>query len=379
MISSIIQVLFFIGFPALVMFAASKVKVLGWIGPVVLCYITGLLMANIPMLSLDSEASMSVSEIAVPLAIPLLLLSSNFMSWLKGAKKAILSFILCIVGVTISSVLASFVFADQMQDSWKIAGMMIGVYTGGTPNMSAIGLSLGVEEETFILLNAADIVVSGLYLIFLMTIAHKLLLKFMPAYNVGESNEEVEEDTNGYDELNVGQKVKNHSLSVLLALAFLSISVGLSYLISGKIAVVIVMLTITTLGIGGSFIKKIQSHLGTYELGEYLLLIFCLAIGSMASLEQLVSGSSTVLMYMGFVMTMSIIIHFTLGAIFKIDADTVIITSVAGIYGPAFVGPIAIVLNNKRIVVTGITAGLIGYAIGNYWGLIIAYTLKSFL
>lgn len=379
MLLDIIQSIFFIVFPALVMWGASNVKVLGWVGPVVLCYITGLLMANIPFLTLNGEVSMTLSEVAVPLAIPLLLLSSNFMSWLKGAKKAILSFILCVIGVTIASTLAAFVFADQVQESWKIAGMMIGVYTGGTPNMSAIGLSLDVEEEKFILLNAADIVVSGIYLIFLMTIAHKMLLKVMPAYEKTDTKEEMELETKKYTDLQPILKVKNHALSILLALAFLGISIGLSFAVSGSITVVVVMLTITTLGIVGSFINRLQSHLGTYELGEYLLLIFCLAIGSMANFEQLVSGSTTILMYMAFVMTISIIIHFVLGALFKIDADTVIITSVAGIYGPAFVGPIASVMKNKAIVVTGITTGLIGYAIGNYWGLIIAYAIKSIL
>ena len=37
----------------------------------------------------------------------------------------------------------------------------------------------------------------------------------------------------------------------------------------------------------------------------------------------------------------ALIIHLLLCLIFKIDADTTLITSTAGVYGPAFIGPVA--------------------------------------
>ena len=55
------------------------------------------------------------------------------------------------------------------------------------------------------------------------------------------------------------------------------------------------------------------------------------------------------------------------------------ITSTAALYGPAFIGQIATILGNKRIIIAGIATGIIGYAIGNYLGLSVTYLLKSFL
>ncbi len=72
----------------------------------------------------------------------------------------------------------------------------------------------------------------------------------------------------------------------------------------------------------------------------------------------------------------SIILHIILGAIFRIDTDTLIITSTAGIFGPAFIGPVANGIRNKQVIVPGITMGLLGYAIGNYLGLAVAWLLK---
>jgi uncharacterized membrane protein len=78
-------------------------------------------------------------------------------------------------------------------------------------------------------------------------------------------------------------------------------------------------------------------------------------------------------------MFLSVVLHVLLGKLFKIDRDTVVITSVAGIFGPVFIGPIASILNNKKVIVSGLTTGLIGYALGNYLGMMLAYFMKSIL
>jgi uncharacterized membrane protein len=66
-----------------------------------------------------------------------------------------------------------------------------------------------------------------------------------------------------------------------------------------------------------------------------------------------------------------------LAALFKIDADNVIIVSTALTCSPPFVPVVAGALKNKEIIISGITVGIIGYAIGNYLGVFIAYLFKS--
>ncbi len=67
----------------------------------------------------------------------------------------------------------------------------------------------------------------------------------------------------------------------------------------------------------------------------------------------------------------AISIHLLLGIIFKIPVDIWIITSVASIYGPAFVPPVSQAIRNRSVLLPGILCGLLGYAIGNYLGLLI--------
>ena len=61
--------------------------------------------------------------------------------------------------------------------------------------------------------------------------------------------------------------------------------------------------------------------------------------------------------------------------IFKIDADTMMVTSAALICSPPFVPVVCGAIKNKDVMVSGITIGVIGYAIGNYIGVLIAWLL----
>ena len=370
MVETLIFVGFILTYPVLLNWGEKRYKIINFISPIIICYATGLVFANQPFFTINTELVTTVTEIAVPLAIPLLLFSTNFRQWLGGAKGTIISFVLCVISVMIMATLGAFIFKDSLNETWKVAGMVVGVYTGGTPNMSAIGLSLEVPEETFILLNASDLVWGASYLLFLMTLAKPIFAKVLPR-SVGVPFG-ADEESSGSGNTSVINLLIMFGIAVLIVGA----SVGLSLLFFDKLSAIFILLFVTTVGIALSFNNTIHSKPGSYQLGDYFLLVFCLALGCLADVSLLVASAAQTLLFTGFVMMGAIILHVVLASFFKIDRDTVIITSVAGIYGPAFVGPMAKVLNNKNVVLAGMTTGLIGYALGNYLGIGLALLLE---
>lgn len=76
-----------------------------------------------------------------------------------------------------------------------------------------------------------------------------------------------------------------------------------------------------------------------------------------------------------------LILHIALCFLFKIDADNMIISSTATIFGPAFIGQVTGALKNKELLVPGMIMALIGLAIANYCGIMVAqlvgFLLKS--
>jgi uncharacterized membrane protein len=143
----------------------------------------------------------------------------------------------------------------------------------------------------------------------------------------------------------------------------------------------VAILTITTLGIAASLFQKINSIRKTFPLGMYFILVFSVVVASMADLNEIFAqGQSTVLMsiflFILLAVVGSLMLHALLSWIFGIDVDNFLITSVALSMSPPFVPVVAAAIKNRAIVLSGLILGIIGYAIGNYLGILMAYILR---
>lgn len=374
MLHSILLVIFLLSFPIFILWAEGKSRFVRLISPIIICYVVGITMGNFPGLSLNGEVLETATGISVFLAIPLLLFSANLLILVKQVRPALFSFFLGIVAVIACALLAFWIFRYRVDRADAVAGMMIGVYTGGTQNMSAIGITLNMASEVFVLLNSADIIFSGIYFLFLLTVGKRLLGIILPGYN----------KLNGADltdktkEVTPGRKGKMvHVLAGMgLSALLVSVAIGISFIIKGAIYMPVILLVITTLGIAASFIPKIRELPLSFETANYLILVFALAMGSMSNFAELLEASSMLVWFCGFMVFGSVLLHYILAMLFRVDRDTLIITSTAAIFGPLFIGPVANALGNKEIIPIGIALGLIGYAIGNYLGYGIAIVLN---
>ena len=380
-----LHALFCLVTPAIAIWAADRFKPLKVLGPVVLAYGAGIIIANIPGLKLDENFGQTLSGIAVLVAIPLLLFSTEVTKWLSLAKNLLISFLFaCIAAVSAASIVG-WSFRDRTDEWWKIAGMLVGVYVGGTANMSAVGYALQVKQETFVVLNTADLITGGAYLFFLLSVAQRLLSKVMPAFKAEAHHEALRlrsgqafehapgETLSKWTRAHIVPMAKSFGLTLLMV----GLSVGLSFLLTQSLHVGLVMLAITTFGIAASLSRKVRSWEGSFELGEYALLIFCAAMGSLADVSKVTGTSLTLFSFVLIVMVLAAVIHFALCAIFRIDVDTAIISSTATIFGPPFIGPVAAALKNRALVGPGLTLGLAGIALGTYLGLATAYGLRA--
>lgn len=371
-----IQVLLCIATPALAMWACERVKLFKLLGPVVLCYGAGIVAANLPGVRVDQPTAMSLNEGSVALAIPLLLFSTDLKKWVALGWKLLLSFTLACVSAVVAAGGVAWAFRHQTDEWWKVAGMLVGVYVGGTANMSAVGLALETKTETFVVLSAADVVAGGAWLLVLLTVAQRLFGRLLRPFVADAHHELVEhpgETLSVWTRKHVPQLVVSFGLSVAMA----AVSAGVSFLVSGKLDVMAVLLTLTALGIGASLVRRVRELQGAYELGEYVLLIFCVAVGSLADVRQVAGTSATLFAFVVIVMLLAIVLHMALCWVFRIDVDTAIISSTATIYGPAFIGPVAAAMKNRALVGPGITMGLAGIALGTWLGIATAKALQA--
>ncbi len=371
----IVPVLLVAGLPFLVTQFEKKFKLIEWLSPVVCCYILGILLGNQNFFKWDVSLARSFSEVSVMMALPMLLLATDFIGWFKLAKTTIISFLALIVCVVIVSIGAGFLFQDYDPEVWKMAGMLTGVYVGGTANLTTIGKILEIREDAFITLNAIDLALGGFYLLIIMSVGVKLLTKLLKPFN-HEGEEDFEADLIGWEQRSFLKKCKNCLILIVLSGVAVGLSLFLSRILTGGESAGVIIMGLTVIALSLSFIPKIRHFEGSEVCGQYFLLIFCFSVGSMANVEELFVGKLWYFTFCTTVMFGSIFLHFICCFFLKIDRDTAIITNIAGIFGPAFVAPMGQVLKNRAILVSGVTTGLFGIAVANFVGLFVSYCLK---
>jgi len=380
---NVLIVLIMVLAPRLMVSLSKRVPVLGMLGPVFLCYAGGFLLS---LVLPDTTIAMDISEILIPIAIPLILFSADLTSVKRLAKPMLRSFLLVCVAVVVVAGTGYFLFRSLIPETYKYAGMIVGLYTGGTPNLMAIGAALSVNDSHIVLANASDVVVGGVYFLLLISIMPKLARKFLKPFDPGVQTA-APEDAAFTERLEKNFVPAKEPFSlrsllrripiVLLAVLSLGIAAGLSLLITGELNVVIIMLVVTSCGVGFSFIKRVRNAPGSYTAGQYLILVFSFGIGLSFRFSAIKTESLLFLAMFATAQFGAILLHLILAKIFKIDADIALITSTAGIYGPAFIAPAADALKNREVVLPGLICGILGYAIGNYLGIGIALLLKA--
>ncbi|MGW8315113.1 MAG: DUF819 family protein [Bacteroidales bacterium] len=376
---------FYFLFPAYLLFYSTRFSIINKIGVVVLCYAGGLVIGNMHIIPESiTGLSSDLMGVTILLGIPLVLFSENVVKWAKMAKYTFLSLLLGVISVVVLVIVGFFLFRNAIPEIWKISGMMIGVYTGGTPNLAAIARGLGVEEELYIMTHTAELVIGAIILLFLLTGAKPFFGLVLKPYRKQEGQDQPELEVADFESYE-GFFKRSNLPGVLKAfgvgLVIFGIGYGITFLFKGDAKDTAAVLTVTTLGILASLVPGINRIRSSFQLGMYFIYVFCVIVASKADIIALFSVEnihllSNLLLYIAIVIVGSLLLHAILSWIFGINVDDFIITSTALSNSPPFVPVVAAALKNKDVVVPGMIIGVIGYAIGNYLGVAIAYLLR---
>lgn len=369
--------------PAGVLWLCRRFSLLGKIGPVLILYFIGIIIGNIGLMPGQLPAVQELmSNAMVPLAIPLMLFGCTFK--LSGARSQLLALITGMISVATAVVIGFLIFGNNIPEGNKVGGMLVGVYTGGTINLAALKTMLGVSDETYIMINSYDILVSFLYLTFLLTIGIKLFRKFLPNERKSYSEEDEaairteigKENQNPYKGLFTRPGMAQAGKLLGLTALIVGVSAGIALLLPSGMFMTVFILLLTTLGIACSFIKPVREMKYSYDMGMYFIYIFCIAVASMADLSKMdLAGGIGLLGYLLVSVFGSLILQVIFAKIFRIDSDMMVISSVTYINSPPFVPMMAAAMKNKDVLIPGLTIGVIGYAAGNYLGFLMSQLL----
>ena len=394
MIRVIIITAIYLLFPILIVSAFHKWKPLQKIGTVIMAYTVGIILSLTGMVQFDINSAEAVRfgqvqtwimNLAVPIAIPLMLFNCDFKLWTKSLPKTFATLIGGLLSVLIAIVSAFFIFRNSgIENFHNVAGMMTGIYTGGTMNFYALGAALEVDPNVIMFVYTFEMLVTFPLILFITGGGYRFFRKILPfkdASFFSNKNGSSEMEQNGIEDYThmLNRKVFPKTLcGLLLSILFLAVGAALSLLLTGKLNELIIILTITTLAIAASFSEKVRKLPKTFELGMIFILVFSIVVASQFNIYNIQTSAATLFYFVLYVMLVSVLLHLLFCRMGKISGDLFTVAHIGLLCSPPFIPPVVGAMGNRKVLISGIVIGLIGYALGTYLGVSIAFLLHFF-
>lgn len=370
--------------PAVVIWLCRKFPILNNIGPIMILYGIGMIIGNLPWAPNEIAGVQEIlPNVMIPLAIPMMLFGCTFTrSEARLQLKVVTSGIL---SVAVAVAVGYLLFGRHVEEGAQIGGIISGMYTGGTLNAASLQAIFRINSEQFILVNSYDILISFLYFVFLFSCGIRLFRwvygekkRIVSQQEQGEIDAAVEtEKQNPYQGLWSKKGLAQIGKILLVTIIIVAISAGVALVMPEGWFMVVFILMLTTLGVASSFIGSVHKLDSAYDIGMYLIYIFSITIASMADFSNLNLAEGVYqLAFMSIAVFLSLLLHAIVCRLMRVDADSMVISSVAFINSPPFVPMVSAAMHNKRALVTGLGAGIVGYAIGNHFGVLMAELLS---
>jgi uncharacterized membrane protein len=260
------------------------------------------------------------------------------------------------------------------------------MYTGGMVNAAAIQAIFGVKEHSYVMMCSYDIIISFLYLVFLVAVGYRMFRwlygergeKSLTQSEKEELDRQIAEaKRNPYKGLWSKAGLVELAMIVGFTLAAVAISAGVALPCGDDWFMVVFILVVSTLGVVFSFIKPVRKLERSFDIGMYLIYIFSIAMASMADFSELkLADGLDQILFLIVAVFGSLVLHAIFCRIMRVDADSMTVSSVSFINSPPFVPMMVAVLKNRKSLIVGLGAGIVGYAVGNHFGVLMASLLE---
>lgn len=394
-----------------------KVPLLSKVGASLVAIVLGALLSNFGLVPPDSPVYDVVGGPVTSLAIAWLLLSVNLGDLKKAGGRMLGAFGLAVTGTALGAFVGALLFGPLLgDDTWRLAGTLTGTYSGGSLNFVAVGRGLELPDRLFAGATAADNVTTGLWLGVVLLLPLWIGRFYPPVPGTREEGDEghaagvaaaerhgagvataerhgaggaAPADTAPADTVDPGapdeplaghpfflrRPISTLDLSVLLATGVLLILA--SEAMGRWIPQVPSVLWLTTLALVVGHLPVFRTPRGALQLGVLALHFFFVVIGIHSRVVEIVAVGFEVFFYTLVVVGVHGVVVYGVGRLLRFDVGSLSVASQAAVGGPSTALAVAVSREWKGLVLPGIIVGLLGYALGNYLGFAVGYTVRG--
>ncbi|MBF9885665.1 DUF819 family protein [Clostridioides difficile] len=362
-------------------FYLQRYKAIKSLGPALTIIIMGIILSNLKVVPVSTELYGTISTYAIPISMTIMLMSVDLKEMTKLSREPLIAIFVAVLTVSIMAFLFGLVFAEKISEGWKVAGMFVGTYTGGSANLTAIGTGLNVSRQTLAAANAADYVIGVPTLIFMFALPailknSKKFKKLWP-YHVEES--ELEDCQN--EEFMESKEWSIKDIAWMLAIGFVvtEVSTILAGYFNSSFSSAARILLVTTISIIIAQLKPVKKLKGNLDLGLFVALFFLCTIGFSVDIKEFLGSTFTITLYCFSIIFASFVFHLGITRLLKIKYQYVILSIVGAIADGPTSALVADSAKWNSLVSVAVVMGVIGGVLGNYAGISVAYAIKMSL
>ena len=392
---------------ALAFWLDRAVPALGKLGASMMAIIFGAILSNLGVVPAASPVYDVVIGPVTSVSIALLLLSVDLRDLARAGARMLAAFAIAVAGTTLGAFTAAILYADRFPDDiWRIAGALTGTYSGGSVNFISVGREVGLSGALFAGLNAADAVVTGLWLGATLLLPLWIGRFYAPvaapvdaapvaaasadAGAASPAATDVRTDDPAHKAPAVAaaaqdERERHHpyiarepmsAVGIAGLLAAGLILVAASEWLAGVFPRIPGIVWLTTLALIAGHTPPCRDMKGALQLGSVGLHFFFVLIGIFSRLSEIAEVGFDILYLTLLVVGVHAVVVLGAGRIFRLDIGTVAVASQAAVGGPSSALAVAVAREWRHLVLPGVIMGLAGYAVGTYLGLGVAGVLR---
>ncbi|MDE2805296.1 MAG: DUF819 family protein [Gemmatimonadota bacterium] len=373
---------------ALAFWLDYRFPAMGKVGASMLAIIFGAILSNTGLVPVTSVVYDIVLGPVTSVSIAWLLLSVDLRDLAKAGPRMMGAFAVAVTGTVLGALVAASIYGSHFgDDTWRIAGALTGTYSGGSVNFVSVGREVGLTGTLFAGLNAADAVMTALWLAATLMLPVWLGRFYTPVSDGsnartaahGEAGEEGDTSDSASDRRRHHPYFVREGMSALsLANLFAAgiILVFLAEWLGQAVPGIPSILWLTTLALVLGHSPLCRDARGAMQLGSVGLHFFFVLIGILSRVSEIVAVGAEVFVFTLIVVAVHGVVVFGAGKLLRLDIGTISVASQAAVGGPSSALAVAISREWRHLVLPGVVMGLFGYAVGTYLGLGVAYLLR---
>jgi uncharacterized membrane protein len=388
---------------ALAVVLEERTKTFRALGSALVGILLGMVLSNTGIIPGESPAYDFLGGPAVSAGIILILLTVDVRSVAQAGPRMLAAFVIGGLGSALGASAAALLLSDAIgPETWKLAGQYTATYTGGGVNFAAVGAALDTSGELFAAGIAADVTMTAIWMMTCLTVPVLFAsLDRREAKAIAKEGIAGTDGAAGVSETHPGGVVAGgvkeeggtaslHEMlysSVgaisLTDLAFMATIVlgtlWVSDWLGAALAPLPSVLFLTTIALILAQVPAVRSLKGAGVMGNYLVLIFLASNGASSVLANIVVIGPSIVYFALITIGVHGLVIFGVGRLVGLDLKTLAVASQANVGGPASAMALAAARGYTDKLLPGVAVGLLGYAAGNYLGLLVAQVLRGII